>query len=156
MSKDIELCSTLLMNWGINEYAKKDMTIYDEELEKAFIFCIIRKKFNSYGIKIVLPDELLAILTVCTNSNPGQSQILLKYLLNDIKQRKGPIPEGYVITVEDFAFAFQTRFPILHEYKDLYKKFEKLWDEQKKVNLSGHGDYNMCDTPGWWLEVMEE
>ena len=154
MSKDIKLCIHIFIAWLIHEEDNKDMTIYDEELNNTFIFQMIRKKFDIFGINIVLPDELLAIITTCTNSNPGQSQILLKYLLDNIKKRKGPIPKGYVVKADDFALTFETRFPILHEFDDLNKKFQKLWDAQKKENVLPFGD-NRCDTPEWWLEVME-
>ena len=155
-SKNVDLCSMLFINWVRNEHAGKDMTQYDEELNNTFIFQVIRKKFDVFGINIVLPDELLAILTLCTNSNPGQSQLLLKYLLDNIKNRKGPIPKGYVITADDFTHAFTMRFPILHEFDDLNKKFEKLWNEQKKEKHKEWESDNKCDTPEWWLEVMEE
>lgn len=155
-SKDLDLCSMLFINWLSNEKAGKDMTLYDEELNNTFIFQMIRKKFDVFGIKIVLPDELLAIITICTNSNPGQSQILLKYLLDNIKSRIGAIPEGYVVTADDFTHAFTMRFPILHEFDDLNEKFRKLWDGQKKEKKKEWESDNKCDTPEWWLEVMEE
>ena len=156
ISKDVELCSMLFINWISKEHAKKDMTQYDSELEKTFIFQVIRKKFDVFGVEIVLPDELLAIITVCTNSNPGQSQILLKYLLDNIKERKGLIKKGYIVTSDDFTHAFMTRFPILHEFQDLNEKFRKLWEGQKKEKTHPFDNDNMCDTPQWWLEVMEE
>jgi hypothetical protein len=145
----------LFMMWIKKEYENEDMSVYDEELSKAFIFQVIRKKFEVFNIDIVLPDELLAIITTCTNSNPGQSQIILKYILDDIKNRKGPIPKGYVITTNDFSNAFNSDFPILHEFKYMNEKFQKLWDEQKIPRATSWSD-NKCDTPEWWLEVMEE
>lgn len=156
ISEYAELCSKLLIAWSLQEQKKKDMTIHDKELSNTFIFQVISKKFDIFGIDIVLPDELIAIIDVCTNSNPGQSQILIKYLLENIKSRKGPIPKGYVVTAEDFAFTFQRRFPILHEYSDLNEKFQKLWDAQKKERINVFDSDNKCDTPKWWLEVMEE
>lgn len=156
MSKDVELCSQVFITWMMNEQANKDMAIHDEELSKLFISQVIHKKFDIFGINIVLPDELLAIITICTNSNPGQSQVLLKYLLEDIKKRKGPIPKGYVITANDFTHAFSTRFPVLHEFDDLNEKFQKMWDAQKKERVNPLDNDNLCDTPEWWLEVMEE
>ena len=146
-SQDVELCSQLFITWLMHEQNNKDMKIRDKELGSTFIFQVIHKKFDVFGIEIVLPDELLAIITTCTNSNPGQSQVLLKYLLEDIKKRKGPIPKGYVITADDFSFAFQTRFPILHEYKDLNEKFQKMWNAQKKEKTNPFDSDNKCDTP---------
>lgn len=155
LSEDEKTCSMLLLLWLNNEHKGKDMKTYDEEINKLFLTQVIRKKFEVFGIDIVLPDELLAIITICTNSNPGQGQILLKYILDDIKNRKGPIPKGYVVKSEDFVNAFESKFPILHQFKALNTKFQKLWDAQKKPSVLPFETDNKCDTPEWWLEVME-
>jgi hypothetical protein len=153
--KYVDSCGYAFISWIANEKENKDMTIHDEEFSNDFIFQMFEKKFKMFGVNIVLPDELIAIICMCTNSNPGQSQIILKYLLDNIKNRKGPISKGYIITTDDFVNAFSSRFPILHQYEDLNEKFQKLWDEQKMPRVTSWSD-NKCDTPEWWLEVMEE
>lgn len=85
--------------------------------------------------------------------NPGQSQIILKDLLLSIKSKKGPIPSGYVITSNDFSLAFPFSFPIM-EIPEVNKKYEKLWDKQKRKKENPLESDNLCDTVDWWKEVM--
>ena len=96
---------------------------------------------------------LLLILNICTEGNPGQFQIILKDLFNIIKQHKGPIPKGYVIKSEDFSFCFLDTFPIT-EIPNINDKYEKLWEEQKKVTTHFLDADNLCDTIEWWKVVM--
>lgn len=134
----------------------RDMTEHDDDVMNIFTSRVIAKKFDVFGIDIVLPDPLLLILNICVENNPGQFQIVLKDLLNHIKKRKGPIPKGYVITSEDFSFCFMTDFPIIAIPK-INDKYLKLWDGQKYVDMKdkNRNRYNACDTPKWWKEVME-
>ena len=143
------LCSRILLTWITEEQQKKDMSIHDKEVEELFTSKIILSKFKHFNIDIVLPDSLLVLLTVCTNSNPGQFQIVLKYLLNNIVKKKGPIPAGYVISSKDFVYCFPTDYPIM-EIPEIDQKFMKLWDKQKTSNGA-----NACDTVDWWKEVMK-
>ena len=93
------------------------------------------------------------LLSLCTNENPGQSQVILKDLLSDIKSKKGSIPEGYVITTDDFVNCFPFSFPIM-ENPTINKKYHELWDKQKtQTRRRGESD-NLCDTIEWWKEVM--
>lgn len=155
LNEKTETCAQALIAWGLSEHDKRDMTVHDEEIANMFTSRMIIKKFDVFGINIVLPDMLLLILAICTDCNPGQFQIILKDLLNSIKKRKGPIPDGYVITTEDFGFCFLTDFPII-EIPKIYDKYLKLWDGQKKPGEHKPWETdNLCDTPEWWKEVME-
>jgi len=82
------------------------------------------------------------------------SQITLKDLLNSIKSRMGAIPKGYVITSTDFAFCFPNSFPIIAN-EQIYEKYIKLWDGQKRERPNEMASDNLCDTPEWWKEVMQ-
>ncbi len=149
----IDLCSKLFINWFERERQKKDMTQHDEEVTEIFTSKIILKKFETFGIDIVLPDDLLLILYLCVEGNPGQFQILLKELLKAIVKNRGrAIPKGYVITSDDFVHAFPTHFPVM-SIPEVNKKYEKLWDEQK-YESAFHTMNNRCDTIEWWKEVM--
>ena len=143
-----ELCSNAFISWMVVEKHDRNMAIHDKDIEELFTSKIILKKFEAFGINIVLPDMLLLILNICVNGNPGQFQLVLKDLLNDIKKRKGPIPSGYIITSMDFSFCFMTEFPII-EISHINDKYEKLWDTQKQKDL------NLYDTVEWWKEVMK-
>ena len=151
-----ELCSKMLVNWFLIEKKNSDMTYTsdDEEfLRASFITNVILKKFKVFDIQIHLPIYLLMILSLCTNENPGQAQIILKDLLLSIKSKKGSIPNGYIITSNDFTSAFPFSFPIMG-ISEINKKYEKLWDKQKKKTTSPLESDNLCDTVEWWKEVM--
>ena len=78
-----------------------------------------------------------------------------KYNLFSIKKRKGPIPENYVITADDFGMCFQDSFPIMAISANK-ESYEILWDQQKKLgdNDKPWESDNLCDTVEWWKEVM--
>lgn len=150
-----DVCCRALMNWAMLEYdGDKDMSIHDEDIENLFTSRIILKKFEMFSIDIVLPDMLLLILSICVENNPGQFQIVLKDLLNSIKSKKGPIPSGYVITTDDFSTCFMMDYPIT-DIPRINKKYEELWDGQKKEKYNDLDSDNLCDTPEWWKEVMQ-
>ncbi len=161
MTKNIEettlLCANVFMSWYSEEKDNPKMEYKDEDkefLEESFIAKILLKKFDVFNIKIHLPVHLLMLLSLCTNENPGQTQILLKELLLDIKSKKGPIPTGYVISYNDFTNCFQTSFPIL-EIPELNDKYHKLWDDQKYIDMRTKHQCNACDIIEWWKEVMQ-
>lgn len=149
-----EMCSKALIAWTMTEQEGKDMSIHDKEVENMFTSQMILKKFNVFGIDIVLPDLLLLILAICVDGNPGQFQIILKDLLNNIKKRTGPIQTGYTITAWDFSLCFMNDFPII-DIQHINDKYRKLWDGQKKQKAQPWKTDNLCDTPEWWKEVME-
>ena len=151
-----ELCGKIFIKWFLDEKENPSMeyTEKDKEIiEQCFIAKVLLKKFEVFDIKIHLPVHLLLILSLCTNDNPGMVQIILKVLLLSIKKNKGPISEGYVIKQLDFATAFPFSFPLIDD-PVIYKKYEKLWDEQKIVD-SNNNKCNLCDTIEWWKEVMK-
>ena len=149
-----ELCCRVLVAWFFKEKSE-DMKVHDPEIADMFISRMLLKKFEVFGVDIILPDTLLMILDICCESNPGQVQIILKDLLNSIKKRTGkPIPKGYVITSNDFSSCFSKDFPIT-AIEHINKKYMKLWDGQKKEKAGRFDSDNKCDTAEWWLEVME-
>lgn len=149
-----DLCSRVLITWMIMEEQNEDMAVHKDEISEIFTANILLKKFSAFGIDIVLPDYLLLILDLCVNGNPGQVQVVLKDLLNHIKNNIGPIPAGYVITSTDFAYCFMNDFPIM-EIPKINEKYHKLWDAQKKERTKSLESDNLCDTVEWWKEVTE-
>lgn len=153
-----DYCSKILMYWVLDEQDSPNLEYKEadkEFLEESFIAKILLKKFEVFDIKIHLPIHLLMILSLCTNENPGQVQIVLKKLLLSIKERKGPIPENYVITSDDFVECFAFSFPIM-KIPAISDAYEILWEQQKKQGkiLPLESD-NLCDTVEWWKEVMQ-
>ena len=157
ISETVEYCCKVLMMWAMDEIDNPSMEYNERDkefIENSFISKVLLKKFEVFDIKIHLPAPLLIILSLCTNENPGQVQIILKKLLLDIKERKGAIPEGYVITSEDFGLCFQESFPIT-SIPIISEAYEVLWSEQKRTPKHPLESDNLCDTIEWWKEVME-
>ena len=116
--KEIEevknLCSRIFISWGLDkdyDPVKHNMEI----LDGMFTPRVLLKKFEVFDIDIILPDKLLILIAVCCNENPGQAQLILKELLISIRHRKGLIPKGYIITPEDFGFAFPSQIPVVEK-----------------------------------------
>jgi hypothetical protein len=150
----IDCCSKLFINWFTREKTNEDMSKHDDEIADLFTSQIILKKFKAFDIDIVLPDELLLMLYICTEGNPGQFQILLKDLLNSIVKNHGcAISKGYIITSTDFAYAFPMHFPVM-SMPEVNAKYEALWDGQKRERKNPMESDNKCDTIEWWKEVM--
>ena len=145
-----ELCSRVFIAWTMRDSNPVEHNM--KLLGELFTPRVLLKKFEAFDIDIGLPDDLLCLIAVCCNENPGQAQLILKELLISIRHRKGPIPKGYIITSEDFGFAFPLSFPIMADEK-INKEYYKKWDAQK-YNKDGHL-LNSCDTIDWWKEVME-
>ena len=147
MNNDVEkmnnLCSKVYLVWLMGG---KEIEVPDE----LFTPKIIKKKFEVFNIDIKLPSYLLVILDICSESNPGLVQVILMDLLEDIKNRKGPIPKGYEVSPDDFSYAFPMKFPIITD-KEIYNKYLEKFDREVKTPNG-----NLCDTPEWWLKVMEE
>lgn len=137
MEEKIEACNYLLTCWAI-------LSLDEYPTEKDFITKMIQRKFEVFEIPIVVPDPLCAIIMVCTNGNPGLSQIILKEILMDIPD----LAPGYVITMNDFARTYGDKYPLI-EYEDIKRDLETKWDRQK------HGSFNEVDTKEYWLEVFK-
>ena len=149
-----KMCVNACAAWVMTERHGKNMSIHDKDIEKLFTSQIILQKFKAFGIDIVLPDMLLLMLAICVDGNPGIFQVVLKELLENIKSRKGSIPAGYTITSDDFSMCFTIELPMI-EVPEIYQKYEKLWDGQKRETHKEWETDNKCDTPEWWKEVMQ-
>lgn len=157
-----DICAQAIIKWKAQEEMAKNIPVkefapgihkHDEEIVDLFTSKMILKKFEVFNIDIVLPDMLLLMLYICTEGNPGMFQVILKDLLNHIKEEIGPIPSGYVINVDDATKCF-TAPPIL-DIPEIQDKYCNLWQEQKGERQGSLSSDNLCDTPEWWKEVME-
>ena len=143
MKEDLELCSKVLMVWTLNP--NSDKINFDPEYQaNSFIAKIIRKKFEVFQIPIKIPDPLLMLSEICTDSNPGVSQIMLKEVLSRISS----LELDYQVMPMDFVRVYATEFPLMRNPK-WEEHFRKLWDAQKS---DGN---NLCDTRDWWMELFK-
>ena len=143
MKEDLELCSKVLMVWTLNP--NSDKINFDLEYQaNSFIAKIIRKKFEAFQIPIKIPNLLLMLIEICTDSNPGVSQIMLKEVLSRIPN----LEPDYQVMPTDFVRVYATEFPLMKNPK-WEEYFSKLWDAQKS---DGN---NLCDTRDWWMELFK-
>ena len=172
MNENIELCGKLLIVWSMNK--DKNEVMFNPEYEQySFIAKVLRKKLEVFKINVKLPDPLIMLIEICTESNPGISQLMLKEILMKVKSRgKSFCPdEEYVITPEDFSWTYPNEFPVINnspspeaglppfikdEWKSLHPStsnweeyFHKMWDDQKVPDTGS----NKCDTLEWWWEI---
>ena len=149
----LEMCACLYINWAMNG-DKNDKLSHNYLLENSFISKMLLKKFDTFGIDIKIPDELLLLLSICSNENPGLVQVILMDLLQSIKNNLGEkIPKGYKISSLDFAKAFPNEFPII-ENESIYKKYVEKFDSIKTTDDNGF-ELNLCDTKEWWMQVIQ-
>ncbi len=141
----IDLCSRAFIAWNFATFDGKDMEMSQEYNHSSFIAQVLRKKMEVFKIPVQLPDYLLAIIELCTQSNPGVSQVMLKEILAAIPN----LQPGHKVTPEDFNRVYTADFPTM-ENPRWEKHFEKLWDAQK--NSEGE---NLCDTVDWWMELFK-
>lgn len=157
LDKIKEMCAKLLILWIKAEADTPDMKYRPEDeefIEKSFTAKIISKKLDAFGICIHIPVYLYMLIAVCCKENPGQAQLILKVLLNSIKDNKGPIKADYIIRVEDFVNCFANAFPIMI-IPEIHSEYQKLWEDQKRQSSGQFLESdNKCDTPDWWREVM--
>lgn len=148
----LKIVTKLYVDWIMKVNAGKDLLEHRESIkEETFAAQILIRKMdamNILGVDFIMPDNLVLIIDVCTGSNPGLSQIVLKELLESIVAHKGLIGKHYLITPTDFSDAFE-KFPIIDDSNR--EEWEKKWDAQKDKN-----GYNLVDTLGYWKDVMKE
>ena len=148
----LEMCACLYANWAING-DKNDESFHNDLLENSFISKMLLKKFDVFDINIRMPDELLLLLSLCSNENPGLVQVILMDLLQSIKNNLGKkIPKGYKISSLDFAKAFPNEFPII-ENESIYKKYIENFDSIKTTY--NEVKLKLCDTKEWWMQVIQ-
>ena len=112
-----EICSKALMMWFFQEKENHDFSNHDKEVLEIFTAKVLLKKFDVFDIDIVLPDPLLMILDICVSGNPGQIQVVLKDLLNNIKKRTGPIKPDMLFHQWTLVFVFHLDFQSLNYLK---------------------------------------
>ncbi len=151
-----ELCSKLLISWFTREKSGYDMSIHDSEIANTFIAKMLIKKFDVFDVDIVLPDELILMLDLCCDLNPGIVQIVLADLLGNISKRLEGIPKGHIINTNDFTLCFSNSFPIMN-IESINSKYKEMWDNQKKIGKAGLFESdNLCDTSEYWLSFMRK
>ena len=153
MKQTVQICMQIFAKWCQLEQAGRDMTKYDEGIAEEFIPQVLRCRLQAAEVDIVLPDYLMLLIMVCTDGNPAQSLMILSDLLENIHGRIGKIPAGYVITAEDFSYAFSI-WPIM-EMKSVSDQYSQKWQKQKRKPMFAWETDNSMDMAGWWRKFVE-
>lgn len=161
MNKDtanvlLETCSIVLASW-VERFAKRNKNTKNSDILKSIlkddiIAKILVNKIKWAEVDIIIPDELLLIISICAQ-RPGFAQLMLVDILDTIYDNHDKsIPSGYEITPEDFGNTFKDKFPIIELYPEYEILYDMMWDDQKfKDNEynSGFMD-NKIDTKEFW------
>lgn len=140
----LQLCSQVFIKWNLIDLGVSDYDGSSEYSRMSFIAKVLRKKMAAFEIPVEIPDPLLMIIELCTDSNPGMAQIMLKKILGNNR------PIDSTIMPEDFVAVFPTEFPILALFPRWEKEFEEEWLKQKTAQ-----GFNLCDTKEWWMESFK-
>ncbi len=152
---NVDLVNKVFISWNLHRFKQNyKPTEHDEDLANQFLCQIILKKLKWANVDVVIPDELLMILLLCSET-PADIQMLTVDMLDHIKEMSSnkAIPVGYVITPEDFIGTFSISMPVLSENTRAREEYNKKWDMQKLYNredITMYGTDNMFDTRDFW------
>lgn len=148
----VEMACKILMAWRIVENKNEVICGEGDDLyDDSFICKVLTKKMQAFQTGIKVPNLLSVLLEVCTDANPGQSQLLLADIIRELPK---PIPEEYTITTDDFTTAFKDLMPVVSRYKEVEERLANEWKEQKfPMDTKTFAD-NGVDTREWWMEVL--
>ena len=145
MTETIELCSRAFIAWNFAAMEGKNMDRNEEYNAQSFIARVLRKKMEVFQVPVNIPDYLLILIELCTQGNPGVSQVMLKEILSAIPN----LQPGHEVKPDDFSRVYTADFPSM-ESPRWEQHFQELWDAQK--NCEGK---NLCDTADWWMELFK-
>lgn len=152
MNERVELMSKAFITWTLSDLQGVKIDIlnpYDSEYQQKLpTSCIATLRVNHFGIQI--PVFMAMIHEIGNDGRPGVGIMMMAHALKNIAENKynGKLPEGYIVTPEDYASVFPFGFMDVHETKWL-QMLEELWDKQKDA----HGK-NRVDGLEYWQEFM--
>lgn len=113
---------------------------------ESFIAMVLLKRMKAFEIEVKIPDELILILEISTEGNPGKSLTLLYEILSRIPN----LQKGHMLTCDDYI-----RLTGTGQFKTVWNKeddkwMEDLWDSQKTDD-----GCNKVDYPEYWRELFK-
>lgn len=115
------------------------------------IIQILRGKLDNYLPKIssIVPNHLLAYVALCTDFNPGYSQIFLKEILMHNKKNIKTNLE-YHVPLSQLSVIYSI---VGWEYPNMQNQtFANRIERKYREQQTSKG--NLMDTEAWWKEVM--
>lgn len=158
----LEDVEKLFLAWtfkGIFSHEETDHTSKrDELIESSFYAKLLIRKLEWAGIDIVIPDELLGIIVLCS-STPAEVQMITVDIFDAALERNSftTFPKGYVVKSFDFSYAFPDVFPITDVYPSMKERYNKKWDDQKiPADKRKTATDNLYDTMEFWKKYRSE
>ena len=159
----LEYVEKVFLSWTYNSCFcsddKPNTSKREELLKSSFYAKLIINKLEWAGVDVVIPDELLGIVVLCS-STPAEVQMIIVDVLDAALERNGfdVFPKGYVVKSFDFSYAFPDEFPITEIYPSMKEKYNRKWDDQK-IPADKRGIFrtdNLYDTTEFWKKYRSE
>ena len=115
----------------------------EEYCQSAFVPQVLKKKIEAFNIPIKVTNAVLMMIEICTEGNPGVSQLMLKEIINTCYLKAGD-----TVDFDKFVRTYPMQFPLITN-PDICSKYDKMWDAQKDEDGN-----NKCDTVEWWMECF--
>jgi len=146
---DEELAARVLLTWGVLQSQKNYNPVKNKTIAEQFFTKILRKKLLVMDVDIIIPDELCLLIELCATT-PLDCQLILVDILDNILDREGNIPKGYVITYKDFGYTFPNKFPLIALNKDIENEYSL-----KAKNHKFNGVYDL-DSYSFWDKYRDK
>lgn len=141
----------ILINEVINLWKRNEPL--PTEISTDFIYRILDLKLQWAGLRHIIPDYLIVIVSMLAGGNPGASQIMLKeILMHSRKSVSEHYREDKLIPASVFVswYLNQPYIPILLN-PEVSQKYDRVWLEQKLPDGA-----NGVDTQEYWQELKVE
>lgn len=152
----LEYVEKAFLSWTYNSCfypdASANTSKREELIKSSFYAKLIIRKLEWAGVDVVIPDELLGIVVLCS-STPAEVQMIMVDVLDAALERNrfDTFPKGYVLKSFDFSYAFPNEFPITEVYPSMKERYNKKWDDQKiPADKRKTATDNLYDTMEFW------
>lgn len=145
--KTIDMCSKVFVSWNLEHFSGEAFKGNSPEMMSDPLSSILLNKMKYADIGVNLPDKLVLLLSLCSDT-PGMIQMLCYKILKNIPN----LQRGYTVTPQDFARVFPVKFPI-YVFQDVRDEIERMWKEQKQEFRGPFSD-NKCDTKEYWQALL--
>ena len=135
----------LLMSW-LNNMNNESKLSKDKILESSFLAKVLVKKIEAMGLDVIVPNELLSIIILCSET-PAEVQMIFTDILDGVLEANkiDKLPKEYKITPFDFIYTYPDKFPITCLYPDVKEKYNKKWDDQKINGMNSYDTYEFWE-----------
>lgn len=135
----------LLMSW-FNNMNNESKLSKDKILESSFLAKVLAKKIEAMGLDVIVPNELLSIIILCSET-PAEVQMIFTDILDGVLEANkiDKLPKEYKITPFDFIYTYPDKFPITCLYPDVKERYNKKWDDQKINGMNSYDTYEFWE-----------